>query len=367
MVTPRIIIHGGAGNITRDNLPPSSYALYQTALLRILSSSHDYLLGKHPDSTSPASAIDAAAYAVSLLELDGLFNCAHGAVFTKDGTNELEASIMVSRGYKKRGAAVSMLKHVKSPITLAKELLKMGEHEDNGGAQGHVHISGPEAERLAKEWGCEIVEQKYFWTRKRWEQHKGGLEGIEPPPSPPKDGDEEDDDEVRSLEGKTTMRQAMPVDKRPDGSDWPFDDPAWDGREYIPKGTVGCVVLDADGVLAVATSTGGLTNKLSGRIGDTPTFGAGFWAEEWADSLTAFQPQRDDVQATGLGATIARYVPNSPLASLTEQFSGFGLGSLKSCFASSRSTDSSPQYRLDEKRPSEPLMRGVALGGTGTY
>lgn len=96
----------------------------------------------------PRSALDAAVHAVPLRELDELFNCGHGAVFTNQGTKELEISVIVSRGHRKRGAAVSVLRRVKSPITLAATLLKKGDEEDAGRAQGHVHISGPECERL---------------------------------------------------------------------------------------------------------------------------------------------------------------------------------------------------------------------------
>src|SRR5690242_13706048 len=94
---PRIIIHGGAGHITRDNLPPKSHQAYRDALLHVLAESQNLL--DAPDAT----ALDVAVHAVALLEDDPLFNCGKGAVFTRAGTNELEASVMVSRGYRKRG------------------------------------------------------------------------------------------------------------------------------------------------------------------------------------------------------------------------------------------------------------------------
>lgn len=229
------------------------------------------------------SSLDIAAAAVSQLEDCSLFNCGHGAVFTRAGSIELEASVMVSRGYKKRGAAVSLVNHVKNPILFVKEMLKRGEHDmlpdkmleegdaelerEYTSAQGHVHISGKEAERLAKAWDLELVEESYFWTRKRWEEHRRGLK--------------------RS--GHLGKKQLQWTDLFPLHSTR-NSDPGWDGIEYLPQGTVGCVALDCDGILCVATSTGGLTNKLPGRIGDTPTFGSGFWAEESDGSLPRINP-----------------------------------------------------------------------------
>ena len=138
--TPRLILHGGAGNITRRNLGPEAWAQYRAALLEILRSTDDVL-------SNGSTALDAATHAVTLLEENALFNAGHGAVFTRAGTNELEASVMVSRGKRKRGCAVSLLRHVKHPILLAKEMLVRGEEDivHGGGAYQHGHLSGPEA------------------------------------------------------------------------------------------------------------------------------------------------------------------------------------------------------------------------------
>ncbi|KAF2239615.1 N-terminal nucleophile aminohydrolase [Viridothelium virens] len=232
-IRPRIIIHGGAGNITEENLPPKRYNEFRSALLSILHSASSRL-------AKPAShALDVATHAVSLLENNPLFNAGKGAVFTRAGTLELEASVMVSRGFQKRGVGCMGLKRVKNPIQLARELLIRGEEENGGGGQGHCQLAGPYLEGLAEEWGLDMVDERYHWTRRRWEEHKRGLEK------------ERSGDAVLS--------------------------------EYLAQGTVGAVVLDSSGTLCVATSTGGLTNKLPGRIGDTPTLGAGFWAEEWSD------------------------------------------------------------------------------------
>ncbi|KAA8909676.1 nucleophile aminohydrolase [Sphaerosporella brunnea] len=228
---PRIIVHGGAGSISRANVPRDSpaYAAYTASLREILQRTREQLL-------SGACAIDAACSAVVMFEDNPLFNCGKGSVFTRDGHNELEASLMVTSGAGKRGVGVALLRRVKNPILLAREMLRREELR-------HNYLSGEEAEKLAQRWGCEMVDQSWFWTERRWREHLRGLK------------EEEDEEGVRA-----EMQR---------------------NEEYLPQGTVGCVVMDRHGVLAVATSTGGLTNKLPGRIGDTPTPGAGFWAEEW--------------------------------------------------------------------------------------
>lgn len=245
--SPALVVHGGAGSISRTNLPRSSpqYAAYVSSLRTILAAIHPLLV-------SGGSALDAATAAVRLFEDNPLFNAGKGAVFNSAGRNELEASVMVSRGAQKRGVGVELLTRVKNPILLAKELLVRQEGEGSAAGQEttrHNCISGREAERLAEAWGCEIVDEGYFYTDKRWQEHLRGL---------------------KQHSGGGLERLAEPVGVE-DG----------ELHEYLPQGTVGCVALDIYGTLCVATSTGGLTNKIPGRIGDTPTLGAGFWAEEW--------------------------------------------------------------------------------------
>lgn len=263
---PRIIIHGGAGNITHGNLTPESYKAYRRALLDILHSANNLL--SQPD----ACAIDVASYAVSLLENSPLFNCGHGAVFTTAGTNELEASIMVSRGKRKRGVGVMKVTRVRNPIMLAKKMLSEGENDNGGGAQGHCQLEGEICHDLARKWQLEMCEPSYYWTKRRWDEHRRGL-------------GKSTDDETYCRDRKRIDGLKRELLSEIDGSlreaDFADPDPSWDGHEYLPQGTVGCVVLDSSGTICVATSTGGLTNKLPGRIGDTPTIGAGFWAEEW--------------------------------------------------------------------------------------
>ncbi|KAK3075653.1 hypothetical protein LTR53_000801 [Teratosphaeriaceae sp. CCFEE 6253] len=267
-VKPRIIIHGGAGNITRHNLPQEVYETYRDALLHVLHCANERL------AIPGAAALDVATYAVTQLENNPLFNAGRGAVFTRAETHELEASVMVSKGYRKRGVGVMKVTCAKNPILLAKAMLEKGEADDGGGAAGHVQLEGATCDRLAREWGLECVERSYFWTRRRWEEHRRGLGRA--------------DDRETYVEHR---RNADGGDQKVGRDAWPSlgSDPSWDGTEYLPQGTVGCVVLDSTGAICVATSTGGLTNKLPGRIGDTPTLGAGFWAEEWLTQTHALQ------------------------------------------------------------------------------
>ncbi|KAM3453528.1 hypothetical protein MY3296_003759 [Beauveria thailandica] len=276
-VTPRIVIHGGAGNIVRHGFPVNKYEQYRTALLGIITSTHAYMtttISDPKDSSPPRStpgprrpsALEVATHAVVQLEDNPLFNSGHGAVFTRDGINELEASVMVSRGFKKRGVGVMGLRRVRNPVLLARAMLEHGEQDLGGGrigphesqpsslvgssldapsAQGHTQLYGEVAEQLARGYGCAMVEPSYFFTRQRWDEH------------------------VRALEKERDGRAASGT---------------WAADEYLPQGTCGAVAMDEHGVVCAATSTGGMTNKLTGRVGDTPVPGAGFWAEEWTET-----------------------------------------------------------------------------------
>ena len=275
-INPRIIIHGGAGNITRRNLPEASRLLYRYALLDAVRNANSLL------SSPGATALDVATFAVTLLENNPLFNAGRGAVFTTAGTHELEASVMVSRGYRKRGVGVMKVTKAKNPIKLAREMLLRGELEDGGGAQGHCQLEGQICDDLTERWGLETVRPSYFWTRRRWDEHRRGLG---------KDcGDEIYQKHKSRADKKFDENNEIPAMQEAQSRDEDVSagvvELEWDGKEYLPQGTVGAVVLDDSGTLCVATSTGGLTNKLPGRIGDTPTLGAGFWAEEWASAYT---------------------------------------------------------------------------------
>ncbi|BDD62877.1 hypothetical protein MPDQ_004776 [Monascus purpureus] len=277
---PALILHGGAGSIQRSTLPPELWAQYHASLRSYLRSTHEKL-------KNGASALDAVVHAVSLMEDDELFNCGRGSVFTSAGTIEMEASVMVTTVQDmengetaggadgstptpfKRGAGVIGVKNVRHPIQLARECLLRTGYDESGNPNGdggnmHSQLAAPFVEELARDWKLEFMPDEWFWTKKRWEEHLRGLRG-----------------EKESV----TMSQ----------------------------GTVGCVCLDQWGNLAVATSTGGLTNKAPGRIGDTPTFGAGFWAETWEEDVVG--PRRvgdmeyrrrseEDAAAGSLGSAV---------------------------------------------------------------
>jgi L-asparaginase len=334
-IAPRLVIHGGAGNILPVNLPPARYKQYHDSLLHILCTAHHYLT-QPSSSSSPTTSLDAVTYAVTLLENNPLFNSGHGAVFTRDGINELEASIMVSRGKKKRGVGVMGLQHVKNPIRLVREMLLRGEKDLEGGngehrrsmalestgAQGHSQLHKYSAEKLAAEWGLEMVDPEYFFVQSRWDEHIKGLE------------------QEKNGSGVAT----------------------WDLEQFFPQGTCGAVALDADGVLTAGTSTGGMTNKLTGRIGDTPTLGAGFWAEEWEEmssveeSLRAPGPQLILSETLrGLMAdclpSLTAYTPVSPVNKNTTRLfrstaiSGTGNGDSFLRTAAARTASAIARYR----------------------
>ncbi|CAO2658376.1 Nn.00g060990.m01.CDS01 [Neocucurbitaria sp. VM-36] len=322
-IIPRIILHGGAGNLTRTTIPRDRYNEYQASLNRILAQSADLL------AVPGITALDVATYAVSLLENDPLYNSGKGAVFTREGKNELECSIMVSNGYKKRGIGCMLLKHVKNPIKLARELLIRGERGDDGDGDGdaagdHCQYSGEFVEGLARKWGLEMVGQEYFFTQQRWEEHKRGLA----------------EEKRREELGLATGEMGE-----------------WEKENYVPLGTCGAVVLDSFGTICTATSTGGLTNKVPGRIGDTPTIGAGFWAEEW-----------NSFEELGSDRTQMLYQPSLSATSPIDKLSRGEVGSLVSeCLPSFNSTPSSatiPPRTQPIDKPT-PTRHAVGLSGSG--
>ncbi|KAH0346824.1 N-terminal nucleophile aminohydrolase, partial [Aureobasidium melanogenum] len=335
--TPRIIIHGGAGNITRDNLNKDAYQAYRSALLATLQSSYNLL------SEPGATALDVATHAVSMLEDNPLFNAGHGAVYTTTGTHELEASVMVSKGYHKRGVGVMEVSGAKNPIKLARELLVRGEEADGGGAGAHVQLAGETANKLAEAWGLETVSPGYYWTKRRWDEHRKGL------------GKSTDRETYRKHKRRADRCSSYVAECAADARDLNTHDPSWNGQDYLPQGTVGAVVLDSDGMLCVATSTGGLTNKLSGRIGDTPTLGAGFWAEQWIEENPFDRPHGMAYQQPTLSPAIR--LVNGDFGSV-----------LRECLPNFSSyLPVSSQEDTNSEQPVKPLSarHGVALSGTG--
>ncbi|EMD88564.1 hypothetical protein COCHEDRAFT_1181673 [Bipolaris maydis C5] len=318
-IPPRIILHGGAGNITRASLPRGAYDEYRSSLLRIVDAAARKL------AEPGATALDVATYAVALLEEDALYNSARGAVFTRGGKNELEASVMVSDGYRKKGVGCTLLTRVRNPIKLARELLVRGEEVDGGGGAGdHCFYSGEVAEGLARKWGLDMVEPSWFFTQRRWDEHLRGLE--------------------EEKEGK--MAGSVGVQGTSE----------WEKSHYVPLGTCGAVVVDSYGTICTATSTGGLTNKVDGRVGDTPTIGAGFWAEEWYEDAAA------------AAAAKMLYQPVSQAVAPIDKLSRGDLhGALDGCLpilGSSSSRQTAPMPSQDNKEPT-PIRHAVGLSGTG--
>ncbi|MGC8764210.1 MAG: isoaspartyl peptidase/L-asparaginase family protein [Acidobacteriota bacterium] len=215
-----LAIHGGAGVIRRGALSPEKEAAVRKALEAAV------LRGKEILERG-GSSLDAVEAAVRLLEDAPEFNAGRGAVFTSEGSHEMDAAIM--EGATLRAGAVTGVRRVKNPVSLARWVM---EHSP------HVFLSGPGADLFAREAGLEVVPPSYFHTDERWQDLQ-----------------------------KAKARAGEPVPQGPPQSP-------------EPHGTVGAVALDLHGHLAAATSTGGMTNKRPGRIGDSPVIGAGTYADD---------------------------------------------------------------------------------------
>ena len=247
-----IALHGGAGTILRSDMSSEKEAQYTHALREALRAGYDCLAQR-------GTALDAVEITVMRLEDCPLFNAGRGAVFTNEGKNELDAAIM--NGKTREAGAVAGITTVKSPIAAARAVM---EHSP------HVMMIGTGAEQFAQEQDLEIVDPAYFFSDRRYEQ----LQRIK-------------DTEEQQLDHSGDTQQA---DSTQGYLDRHFPD-----RKF---GTVGAVALDQAGNLAAATSTGGMTNKRYGRVGDVPIIGAG----TYADNETAA------VSATGHGEYFIRSV-----------------------------------------------------------
>lgn len=219
---PVIALHGGAGTIASVAADSAVARPYHDALQRIVAAAQAQLL-------RGASALDAVCLAVELLEDCPLFNAGHGAVFTHDATHELDAAVM--NGADLRAGAVAGVSHIRRPVRAARAVMEDG---------AHVLLAGAGAEAFARERGLEMVEPAYFSTDFRREQLRQAL---------------------------ASHRVSLDHDSAP-------------LAEGTKLGTVGAVALDMHGHLAAATSTGGMTNKRVGRIGDSPLIGAGTYADD---------------------------------------------------------------------------------------
>jgi beta-aspartyl-peptidase (threonine type) len=243
----RIVIHGGAGTITKSSMTPEREKEYIDKLTEVLLAG-DSVLKKG------GSSLDAVEATIRMMEDSPLFNAGKGAVFTHEGTNELDASIM--DGKTLNAGAVASVKHVKNPIGLARMVMEKSPH---------VMMAGGGAEQFAKANGVELVDQQYFFTQRRWDELQKMLHNS---------------DSSKPSADSTSKKH----------------------------GTVGCVALDKDGNLAAGTSTGGMSNKMYGRVGDSPIIGAGTYANNKTCA----------VSSTGWGEYFIRSVVAYDISALME-------------------------------------------------
>ncbi|MGH8803509.1 MAG: isoaspartyl peptidase/L-asparaginase family protein [Polaromonas sp.] len=236
--------------MSRDHISAEQNAAYHAALQGILRPAQQLL-------AAGGSALDAVSLAVDLLEDCPLFNAGHGSVFTHDETHELDAAVM--DGASLRAGAVACVSRVRRPLRAARAVMEHSEH---------VLLVAAGAEAFAEALGLEMVSPAYFSTEARREQLRRALAT---------------DKAVLDHDGAALVFRAAPAGAAPLDDDRKF-------------GTVGAVALDAQGNLAAATSTGGMTNKRPGRVGDTPLIGAG----TYADNRTAA------ISCTGTGEMFMR-------------------------------------------------------------
>lgn len=225
-----IVIHGGAGALEKGRYTPSEEEAYKAKLSEALDAGYAVL-------DRGGAALDAVEAAIVVMEDSPLFNAGKGAVFTRDGKNELDSSIMDGRT--KKAGAVAGVTHIKNPIRLARAVM------DNS---PHVMMIGDGAEEFAKEQNLDFVKRSYFKTEARWRAYKDALKA----------------------------EQAAAAKKQETGL--PHD---------FKYGTVGAVALDRNGDIAAGTSTGGMTLKSYGRVGDAPIIGAGTFADNKSCAVSA--------------------------------------------------------------------------------
>ena len=245
-----IVIHGGAGTIRKENMTPEQEKAYHEALETALDSGYTVL-------ERGGKSIDAVIAAIKVLEDNPLFNAGKGAVFTNEGKNELDASIM--DGSNLMAGAVAGVTTIKNPITAAHAVMMKSEH---------VMMIGKGAEKFAEEQGLTIVDPSYFFDSTRYKQ-------------------------LLKAKQDESNREA-----------WMYD-PYIKDKKF---GTVGAVALDQFGNIAAGTSTGGMTNKRYGRVGDAPIIGAGTYANNASCG----------VSATGWGEYFIRLGVARDIAALVE-------------------------------------------------
>jgi L-asparaginase / beta-aspartyl-peptidase len=224
-----LAIHGGAGTLNKSQFTPALEAKYKSGL-------DSALLVGNAILEKGGTALDAVEATVKVLENNPLFNAGKGAVFTNEGVNELDAAIM--DGKTLAAGSIAGVRTIKNPITAARAVMEKSEH---------VLLSGRGAETFAAAQGIEIVDPSYFYTPERWK-------------------------------GLQRAKQRDSLDQLKKAGQVAYETDIEEQRRKDKYGTVGAVALDTHGNLAAATSTGGMTNKKWGRIGDAPIIGSGTYA-----------------------------------------------------------------------------------------
>jgi len=210
-----LVIHGGAGTILKENMTAEKEAAYLKKLNEALGAGERVL-------KNGGSSLDAVTETIMVMENSPLFNAGKGAVFTAEGINEMDASIMEGKFHK--AGAITGVQHIKNPILGARAVMEK---------TNHVLLTGEGAEELAQDVGLEMVDSSYFFTESRWNSYLKAKDNID------------------------------------------------------KHGTVGAVALDKHGNLAAGTSTGGMTYKMKGRVGDSPIIGAGTYADNNTCAVSA--------------------------------------------------------------------------------
>jgi beta-aspartyl-peptidase (threonine type) len=244
-----IVVHGGAGVIARTALGPNGDAAYRASLAQAEAAGAKVL-------ERGGSALDAVETAINVLEDDPLFNAGRGAVFTVEGKNELDSSIM--DGSNLKAGAVAGVTRTRHPISLARAVMEKSPY---------VMLIGAGADAFGARVGLEQVDPSFFFTEARWQSLVKQLqkEGLPMPPRP-------------AGAPAPPMSPAVPV-----AQILPITEPA-DAQVH---GTVGAVALDQAGNIAAGTSTGGLQAKMPGRVGDSPIIGAGTYASNQSCAVSA--------------------------------------------------------------------------------
>lgn len=246
-----IVIHGGAGTIKKENMDPEQEKEITEILEKALQTGYNIL-------EEGGTSLDAVEATIQVMEQSRYFNAGIGAVFTSEGTNELDASIM--EGSTNAAGAVAGVSRIKSPISGARAVMEKSPH---------VMMVGDGAEKFAEQIGLEMVSPDYFFDQSRFDALK-----------------------------RVQEREKEQEDNRQGALD-PFEADS-------KFGTVGCVALDRNGNIAAGTSTGGMTNKKYGRVGDAPIIGAGTYANN----------ETCGVSATGHGEYFIRNVVAYDIAAL---------------------------------------------------